>query len=254
MEKVPKKSTIYTKTGDNGTTSLYDGTRHAKNSIYFDCLGDIDELNSNLGLLKAYFKDLQSDLGLYNPPGAGGIFYKTEKCLDSGKYYEWFIMCDIITDIQCRLMDISSFIATPPPNNPTESLVLEWIKKIEFKEEEVVNLEKLMDKIDSYLPKITNFVVPSGDILVSQTHICRAISRRCERNFLNLTNNSSSLFKSLLTKELNNSLINNQKDIIKKYLNRLSDLLFILSRFIGLSLNITEDLYSKKKGLISTIN
>lgn len=52
MESI-KKSTIYTRTGDKGLSGLYNGDRVKKDSIYFECLGDIDELNSNLGLVKA---------------------------------------------------------------------------------------------------------------------------------------------------------------------------------------------------------
>jgi cob(I)alamin adenosyltransferase len=217
---------IYTKTGDSGETSLYDGTRLPKKSEIFDYLGDFDELNSHLGLLKAFYKQFNSN-ELYNPPGAGALFYKTEKCLDTGKYYEWFIINDIITEIQCIIMDICSVVAKGSTTDIPEYLI--------------TNLEKLIDRMESVLPKIVNFVVPSGNTLVSQIHVCRTISRRCERNFIKLVN------------ELKNN-DNNNFNNIRIYLNRLSDFLFVLSRFVAYSLEITEDLYSSKKGKFNKNN
>ena len=218
---------IYTKTGDSGTSSLYNGQRLSKTDNIFDNLGDFDELNSHLGLMKSFYKRFKNPNEFYNPPGAGAIFYKTEKCLDSGKYYEWFILADIITEIQCKLMDISTIIATPIDNIDI------WNIKNEFKYANIIDIEILIDRLDSLLPKINNFVVPSGNVLISQTHICRVLTRKCERGFLKLF------------EESDNENVNN----VKIFLNRLSDLLFVISRFISMTLGIEEDLYSKKKGL-----
>jgi cob(I)alamin adenosyltransferase len=222
---------IYTKTGDSGTSSLYNGKRVSKTDDIFSTLGDFDELNSHLGLMKSFYKSIKNPNEYYNPPGAGAIFYKTEKCLDSGRYYEWFILEDIITGLQCKLMDISTIIATPIDDTD------KWNIRNEFNYSNIQQVEILIDRLESLLPKLTNFVVPSGNVLISQTHICRVLSRKCERNFLKLFEN------------IENDNVNN----VKIFLNRLSDLLFVLSRFVSMSLEITEDAYSKKKGLF-TIN
>jgi cob(I)alamin adenosyltransferase len=222
---------IYTKTGDFGTSSLYNGDRIPKTDIVFDYLGDFDELNSHLGLLNSFYKRYKDPNEYYNPPGAGAVFYKTEKCLDSGKYYEWFILADIITGIQCKLMDISTIIATPIDT------VDNWNIKNNFEYLNITYIENLIDRLESLLPKITNFVVPSGNVLISQTHVCRVLSRKCERNFLKMFVDSD------------NENINN----VKIFLNRLSDLLFVISRFICMTLKIDEDLYSKTKGVFSKI-
>lgn len=203
---------LYTKTGDKGVTSLYDGTRKPKNSVEFDCLGDFDELNALLGLAKAFWKEIinESEIKYYNGPGAGGLWYKTEKSVDSGMYYEWYAFGEIITSIQCTIMDICSIIATP--NN-----------KYPFEEQMIIDIEKQIDRLDSLLPKLTNFVVPSGNKLVAQLHVCRTVTRRCERNILLLTENKN----------------------VNIYINRLSDFLFVLSRFVVFSLNINEDIYKR---------
>jgi len=231
-----KKSNLYTKTGDNGTSSLYNGTRVKKDSIYFECLGDIDELNSNLGLVKAFWRD-EMDLSvikLYNAPGAGALFYKHEKCVDSGKYYEWFSLSKYIHEIQCNLMDISTQIATPFKDN-LES----WVSKVGISKEIISDIEKNIDRLDSVLPPLKNFVVPSGNKLISQIHVCRSITRRCERKYVGILNCGD------LNEYTQNNTLLEQMNIPTKYLNRLSDYFFALSRFVAMTLEIEEDIYSR---------
>jgi cob(I)alamin adenosyltransferase len=228
MESI-KKSNIYTRTGDKGLSGLYNGDRVSKDSIYFECLGDIDELNSNLGLLKAFWKEEfgKSDIKLYNAPGAGALFYKHEKCIDSGKYYEWFVLGDYIHKIQCILMNISTQIATPFKDDYEG-----WVSKVGINISLISDIEKNIDRLDSVLPPLKNFVVPSGNKLISQIHICRSITRRCERRYVSIRNSESNI-----------ELLNDQLNIPTKYLNRLSDYLFVLSRFVAMTLEIEEDLF-----------
>jgi cob(I)alamin adenosyltransferase len=248
-----KKSNLYTKTGDNGFSSLYNGTRASKTSAYFQFLGCFDELNCNLGLTKAFWNEEleKSEFKLYNAPGAGGMFYKTEKAVDSGKYFEWFAIGEIITRLQCNIMDISTFVATPPYDQkhplPTEQSLIEdsltkWVNKVGFPGDHIKEMENLIDRLDSLTPPIKNFVVPGGNKLSSQIHICRALSRNCERIYLDLceTVNKEYFVHSLIKQELIKVGI---------YLNRLSDLLFAMSRFVVMTLEIKEDLYSKKSGV-----
>ena len=93
------------------------------------------------------------------------------------------------------------------------------------------DIEKKIDRLDSILPPLKNFVVPSGNKLISQIHICRSITRRCERRYVSILNLES---KIELIEVLN---------IPMKYLNRLSDYLFVLSRFVAMTLDIEEDLF-----------
>jgi cob(I)alamin adenosyltransferase len=227
-----KKSTIYTRTGDKGLSGLYNGDRVNKDSMYFECLGDIDELNSNLGLVKAFWKEEidKSNIKLYNAPGAGALFYKHEKCIDSGKYYEWFVLGKYIHNIQCILMNISTQIATPFKDN-LES----WVSKVGINTSVISEIEKNIDRLDSILTTLKNFVVPSGNKLIAQIHVCRSITRRCERRYVSIRNSESII-------ELN-EVLKDQLDIPIKYLNRLSDYLFVLSRFIAMTLDIEEDIY-----------
>jgi cob(I)alamin adenosyltransferase len=192
-------------------------------------------------MVKALFHNEleKSEIKLYNPPGAGAMFYKNLPGIDSGKYYEWFALEEYVTEIQCNIMDICSLIATPPVN-PVKDINL-WLSRVGINNEIVNIIEKNIDRLDSVLPKITNFVLPSGNQLLCQIHICRAISRRCERNYL--------IVEKDVKKQnfMDNESIKEQYLIVRLYLNRLSDYLFALSRFVGMTLNVKEDLYSKNK-------
>ena len=235
-----KKSTIYTRTGDKGKSSLYNGDRVNKDSMYFECLGDIDELNSNLGLVKAFWKEEfdKSNIKLYNAPGAGALFYKHEKCVDSGKYYEWFVLGKYIHEIQCNLMNISTQIATPFKDDFEK-----WVSRVGINTSVILDIEKNIDRLDSLLPPLKNFVVPSGNKLIAQIHICRSITRRCERRYISILNSESLLNYGELNVLLDPSgTLREQLNIPTKYLNRLSDYLFVLSRFIAMTLELEEDL------------
>ena len=252
-----KKSNLYTKTGDNGMSSLYNGERVKKDSVYFECLGDLDELNSNLGLVKAFWRDEMdsSIIKLYNAPGAGAMFYKHEKCVDSGKYYEWFSLSKYIHEIQCNLMNISTQIATPiqmgsitqnSTLNSTQNSTLnstDWVKKVGLETNIIGTLEKNIDRLDSILPPIKNFVVPSGNKLISQIHVCRSITRRCERTYVRILNWGD--LSNSTQNSTDNDILTEQMNIPKIYLNRLSDYFFALSRFVAMTLEVEEDLYSR---------
>jgi len=246
-----KKSNLYTRTGDNGCSGLYNGSRKPKNSIYFEFLGDFDELNSNLGLVKAYHQEqLNTEpVKVYNGPGAGPVFYKTAKSVDSGKYYEWYSFSEIINKLQCNIMDISSFVATPPyensqlppPNDEIVEILEKWVSRIGFDSEQITVIEKLIDRLDSLLPRLTNFVLPPGNKLVSQIHVCRSIARRCERKYIELCETVNCDYIA------SNELVSLQARTVGIYLNRLSDLFFVMSRFVTMTLGVTEDIYSRNK-------
>ena len=89
---------IYTKTGDKGFSSLYNGSRKCKNDLIFTFLGDFDELNCNLAMVKALHKEEldQQDIKIYSSPGDGSMHYKHAPGIDSGKFYEWFALKEYI--------------------------------------------------------------------------------------------------------------------------------------------------------------
>jgi len=176
---------IYTKTGDKGETSLFGGTRVSKDHIRIEAYGTIDELNACIGLIRDYL-DAEDLL--------------------------------LITEIQNRLFNIGSILATEKQSNfPIPSIKVEHIEV----------LEKWMDKTDETLPKLSNFVLPGGHPSVAHTHLARTVCRRSERRVISLSEST----------EIPDNLI--------KYLNRLSDFLFILARKLTFSNEAEEILWKK---------
>jgi cob(I)alamin adenosyltransferase len=143
-------------------------------------------------------------------------------------------------------MDISTFIATPPYDNKHplpekyEQFIEDWVSLVGFSSDNILYTEKLIDRLDSLLPPIKNFVLPGGNMLISQIHVCRALTRKCERMYIDLC-------ETVNKEYLRIEQVNQEAIKIGIYLNRLSDLLFVLSRFVSMTLNVKEDLYSKNK-------
>ncbi|MGC1514236.1 MAG: cob(I)yrinic acid a,c-diamide adenosyltransferase [Maribacter sp.] len=139
---------IYTKTGDDGTTGLFGGTRVPKHHDRIDSYGTVDELNSWLGLIR------------------------DQDIADSSKKQ--------LSKIQAHLFTVGALLATDPEKavlkNGQERLNIPkiGILEIEF-------LEKAIDEMDAQLPQMTHFILPGGHTTVSYCHIARTVCRRAER-------------------------------------------------------------------------
>ena len=173
---------IYTKKGDTGKTSLIGGTRVSKNHVRIEAYGTVDELNSWLGLLRDEAADEATK--------------------------------DILIKVQNRLFDTGSLLAADPEHNK--------MKLPELSENDIVLLEKEIDKMNETLPPIKNFLLPGGHIAVSHCHIARCVCRRAERRVTQLSEESA------------------VEPLIIKYLNRLSDYLFVLSRKLAADYHVKE--------------
>ena len=179
-----KLNKIYTRTGDDGTTGLTDGSRVLKHSSRPQAYGTVDELNSSLGL----------------------VFL----CLDNKDTEDTFGEIKVlIRGIQNDLFDLGADLSTPISN------VKQNYKPLRITENQVNRIEKTIDKYNEQLKPLNSFILPGGSEEASLLHLSRTIARRAERDV------------SLLSceEEINkNSLV---------YLNRLSDLLFVLSRVLN---------------------
>jgi len=186
---------IYTKSGDKGQSSLFTGVRVPKNHSVFDSLGTIDELNAQLGLAKDHFLDIK-DLPLS---------YLTQ-----------------IEEIQCRLLDLGSHVATPRSSAKDSKL-----KRTEVEAGAVESLEKWIDELDTVLPPLKNFILPSGGKSASTLHVARTICRRAERSLIPLLES------------------NDVDEAAYQYVNRLSDYLFMLARACAKAEGKEETVYKK---------
>lgn len=136
-----KKSAIYTKTGDKGTTALVGGTRVAKAHVRLEAYGTIDELNSFVGSLACLIEDENKEMLSY---------------------------------IQHRLFTVGSYLATETEAMPPKAASI-------ISDNDIKMLEQRMDEIDSQLPKINKFILPGGSEASARANICRTVCRRAER-------------------------------------------------------------------------
>lgn len=180
---------IYTKTGDEGTTSLFGGTRVPKHHLRIESYGTVDELNSYIGLIK----DQQI----------------SSKVKDS------------LIRIQHDLFTLGAMLATPPEKENLKS-GKERLNIPKISEESVLFLENNIDQMNTELPEMTHFILPGGHTTVSFCHIARCVCRRAERLSVQLNDNE----------EVNENIL--------KYLNRLSDYLFVLARKLTYDLKAEE--------------
>ncbi|WP_026777947.1 cob(I)yrinic acid a,c-diamide adenosyltransferase [Polaribacter sp. Hel_I_88] len=180
---------IYTKTGDNGTTALFGGTRVKKYNARIESYGTVDELNSYIGLIKD--QDINKDAK------------------------------EALLKIQNELFTLGAMLATPPEKETLKS-GKERLNIPKINENSILFLENEIDKMDEVLPQMTHFILPGGHQAVSFCHLARCVCRRAER----------------LSVELNDDEPINE-DILK-YLNRLSDYLFVLARKLSLDLQVEE--------------
>lgn len=175
-------SKIYTRTGDNGTTGLGDGSRVEKDHIRVEAFGTVDELNSAIGLIRA-------------------------ETLPEG-------MDDLFSAIQHRLFDLGGELSIPGYS------VIE--------QGDIDELEQRLDGYNEPLPMLKEFILPAGGRATVHCHLARTICRRAERRLYTLSKSETVNHHSIA------------------YLNRLSDLLFVVARVLARFENGAEVLWQPK--------
>ncbi|XXQ29719.1 Cobalamin adenosyltransferase-like domain-containing protein [Plasmodiophora brassicae] len=142
---------IYTRSGDQGTSSLYNGKRRPKSDPVFHVLGDIDELNAHIGLAREYCTTQDhASLQAINKQ---------------------------MSMIQSRLLDIGTHVATPRSSSNEKAL-----ERAAFPGGQTEILESWIDELDKSLPPLRNFILPSGGLPSAAIHVARTVSRRVERD------------------------------------------------------------------------
>ena len=147
---------IYTKTGDQGITALFGGTRVPKDHARIESYGTVDELNSHIGLIRD--QDIHSD-------------YKI-----------------ILIEIQDRLFTVGAILATPPEKELLKNGEPR-LKKLGIIDTDIEFLENKIDAMEETLPAMTHFILPGGHTTVSYCHIARCVCRRAERLAVHLGHN-----------------------------------------------------------------
>lgn len=179
---------VYTRTGDGGTTRLVGGTEVAKDDPRIEAYGTVDELNSVLGVVRAF-------LPVPEP---------------------WADRLDaVLGEIQDDLFNVGTELATP-----TES---RWEGMYRLGEPEVTELEHAIDEMNDELPPLSEFVLPGGGRVGALLHQARTVCRRAERRAYVLVDGQPDLADTSL-----------------RYLNRLSDLLFVAARWAAHRAGVPE--------------
>ena len=179
-----KLNKIYTRTGDDGSTGLTDGSRVPKHSSRPQAYGSVDELNSSLGLV--YFclnKDNSNPLSVE--------------------------IKNLIREIQNDLFDLGADLSTPISKSKKK------YPPLRIKKSQIDKLERRIDHYNADLTALNSFILPGGSEASSLLHVSRTIARRAERDTSLLSSEEEINMKSLT------------------YLNRLSDLLFVLCRVLN---------------------
>lgn len=162
-------SKIYTRTGDDGSTGLGDGSRTQKDSLRVEAIGTVDELNSAVGLLVAQLEDEA--------------------------------LRGILLDVQHDLFDLGGELCLP------DSRLIA--------DRHITRVERELDRLNADLPPLKDFILPGGNVAAGSAHLARAICRRAERRVISLARHET------------------VGEAVLRYLNRLSDLLFVIARSLA---------------------
>ncbi len=176
-------SKIYTRTGDDGTTGLGDGSRTAKDDPRIEAIGSVDELNCVIGLLLG--EELPGDI---------------RDCLEG---------------VQHRLFDIGGELSIPG--------------SVMVNDDSVAALEGTLDRLNATLPALADFILPGGSPAACYCHQARAVCRRAERRVFSLGRGTA---------------INTTS---ARYLNRLSDLLFVMARYLNRQAGVPDVLWEHQR-------
>ena len=175
---------IATRTGDDGTTGLGDNTRVSKDSLRVHAMGEVDELNSHIGLLLC--ESLPADVR------------------------------ELLVEVQHQLFNLGGELSIPG---------FELLKP-----EAVAALDEALAAHNGRLPKLQEFILPAGNRAAAQAHVCRTVARRAERAVVALGQSET------------------LRETPRQYLNRLSDLMFVLARVLNRA-DGGDDVYWKSERL-----
>lgn len=190
---------IYTKTGDDGTTGLFGGKRVKKYDAQIEAYGSVDELTSFIGIVIAKLPPSPSRHQDYGRQARLRRARKKEKDRE------------LLAHIQKDLYEMMGVLCLPAGRQVGGTVELKAIEK------HIQLFEKKIDELDKKLPKLTRFILPQGTETSSWFHVLRTVCRRAERNVVRFFNGQSL----------------RDREIIVQYLNRLSDLFFMMARWYG---------------------
>jgi len=184
---------IATRTGDDGSTGLGDGSRTSKDSSRVHAMGEVDELNAQLGVLRAQLE-----------AAPGRQMDETLTAIDR-----------LMHEIQHDLFDLGAELCIPNYE--------------QLQTGQLIRLDEALADYNADLPRLAEFILPGGSTHAAQAHVCRTVCRRAERALVALSRNEG------------------VRPLAQQYLNRLSDLLFVIARVLNREAGGRDVLWDRKR-------
>ena len=235
MSTESRTQKIYTRTGDQGQTSLIGGRRVSKSDSRIDTYGTVDELNSVIGLLiydlRADYERLNEsdstyDVGAGQPSRVGRPPNEIVQQASTGPG-EAHRLIQELQEIQSDLFNIGSQLACEDEKLRSQMP--------NVADQRIAELEKRMDELSLHLTPLKNFILPGGCRSAATAHLARTVCRRAERLCVLLHEN-----------ELAHQSADNAQPLVTSFLNRLSDYFFVLARFLNFRMHVSEPLWRQR--------
>ncbi len=209
---------IYTKSGDDGTTGLFGGGRVPKHHVRVEAYGEVDEINSHLGLARAHLNRATLDA----KDGQAQASLKT--------------LARRLAEVQSDLLTLGAQLASSRP--PVQKL----------READVAQLEAWIDESEQALPALTNFILPGGSQTAAALHLCRTVCRRAERATWRAVDEAADVQprEEAAASEGGGRRAEPVAPEALLYLNRLSDLLFTWARLVNHHLQVADTVWAPR--------
>lgn len=189
---------VYTRTGDQGTTSLFGGARVGKDDLRLDAYGTLDELNSVLGVLIAEIE---------NEPWAGSSLMEVDRVKAE------------LREAQAQLFVLGSHLATGASDSSSDQKFRDMLPAL--KDDYVTQLEQAMDRMSVSLEPLKNFVLPGGTRPAAYAHLARTIARRAERAIVASVSEPPEEWQKKVVTQVNR--LNDYFFVLARHLNRLKN-------------------------------
>lgn len=189
---------VYTRTGDQGTTSLFGGARVGKDDLRLDAYGTLDELNSVLGVLIAEIE---------NEPWAGSSLMEVDRVKAE------------LREAQAQLFVLGSHLATGASDSSSDQKFRDMLPAL--KDDYVTHLEQAMDRMSVSLVPLKNFVLPGGTRPAAYAHLARTIARRAERAIVASVSEPPEEWQKKVVTQVNR--LNDYFFVLARHLNRLKN-------------------------------
>ncbi|MEZ6151713.1 MAG: cob(I)yrinic acid a,c-diamide adenosyltransferase [Pirellulaceae bacterium] len=207
---------IYTKTGDCGTTGLFAGPRVNKDHPRIEAYGAVDELCAVLGLAVATLSEVIPRTAS-STSRSSAAYCASSQASDNP---DGHVLQEFLRSVQSDLFSIGAELATPDPVKHGMCLLTE---------QRIAELEQWIDRLDAQLPTLEHFILPGGSSAAATLHLGRTVCRRAERKVVGLSH----------------AVDIHDCRLIVIYLNRLSDLLFVVARYVNVAAEVAETVWTR---------